>query len=116
MWTNGAKPSAVAEHVSTETTAALDIRSDKLDQLLGEIGLLAAGINEAKSYWSKGGADLERATSSLSARLDTLPARIADAITEALAKQHRMIVSDVQSALREFAVRLESLPPTTSEP
>jgi hypothetical protein len=78
----------------------------RLDDLLEEIRLLRHQIDRT----GRGGAGVENdlgtyfaATNTL---LETLPVRIAEAMEGALANQHKMIMKDVETALRSFAGRL----------
>lgn len=95
-----------------------EARSSETLVLLGEIRMLTHLIEEASANWSwRGGETPDDLANTPLMRLETLPERIAHAISGALEKQHRLIIDDVHTALREFEVRLGlSSPPTAGEP
>ena len=84
-----------------------------LGALVEEIRLLRRQIEHTNSVPAATGegADLQAYFAATNALLETLPDRIAAAIDESLAKQHRMIVKDVENSLRQFAGRLARINP-----
>jgi hypothetical protein len=106
--TNGTRPTEVLDPPSMETRSIPDIRSEELDRMLDDVRMLARGMQDANAYWLGGSADIQRVAETLLAHIETLPSRIADAITVALAKQHRMIITDIHSAFAQLATQLQS--------
>jgi hypothetical protein len=86
-----------------------------LHAVFDEIKVLGRKIDEAKvtGTAAEPELDLDDYLARTNSLLETLPERIAEAISEALMKQHRLIRRDIESALRDLAARLAnpSLPP-----
>jgi hypothetical protein len=106
---NGAKASDQRRPASVDVASVAVVRSDEIQVLLAEVRVLAERVEEATLNRSPGVAaeGLGPAANTMLIRLETLPERIADAITNALANQHRMIMRDVHATLEEFGQRLE---------
>ncbi len=79
-----------------------------LDPLLAAISVLSRRVEQANASAPQGADDrLQGAVSGLIDRIETLPELLAAALSDALERQHRLIIKDMQTALNEFEARLE---------
>lgn len=105
--TDGSK-AVVNELPSSQSSAApgWPVPADVISELVGEIRGLIEHLEQADPRRSEGSAmaDLESVMSRLLFHLEALPERIAEAITDALARQHQMIMDDLRSTLQELAI------------
>jgi hypothetical protein len=107
---NGTTPSDQMRPAPVDVASVSVVRSDEIQVLLAEVRTLTERVVEGSLNKSMDGAaqDIEAAAKTMLIRLETLPERIADAITNALARQHHMIMRDIRSTLREFERRVDS--------
>ena len=90
---------------------AADIRA-----LRAEVATLTDRFRQASA--SSGGLTEEHveAVTRMAHSFDLLPERIADAMTSALARQHRLIVNEIQSAVRQALAEARPAIPAAERP
>jgi DNA-binding protein YbaB len=59
--------------------------------------------------------DIEEIANQLLANIETLPDRIANAISDAMVKQHQLIVKDVRAVMYGLAIQPRSAPPPATQ-
>ena len=103
------------EHSLTTPRTGPGIDPAALQAVFDEIKLLRRQIEQANpprsvSAPSPGAAvDTGAYLARINSLLESLPERIADAVSDALARQHQLIMKDVTAALQDQATRLAAL-------
>lgn len=96
---------AAPELVDTMSFRTAGVEPPVLHALLDEIKQLGRLIEQTGSAVGGGNAT-EAKLDYTNSLLESLPERIADAVSDALARQHKLIMKDVDDALRDLATRL----------
>ncbi|MDQ1417927.1 MAG: hypothetical protein QOF81_3540 [Acidimicrobiaceae bacterium] len=100
---NGKATADLSGFVATSISSVPAVQSDEVELLLAEVRTLTQRLRDTQS--TEG--DIEAIANRLLVNLETLPDRIASAISESLAKQHQLIVRDVRAAIHDLAIEAD---------